>query len=236
MALGQHLGQLVAHALAADLVDQRRKLLDRRKRQRLDRILKARRKAHRPQHAQLVFLEAALCIADCAHDPGLQIVAAADKIQHAVAVQRIHEQAVDGEVAALHVLLRILRIAHLVGMPAVGVGAVIAKRRNLNVIRVLGRLCRKRQILRRRHQHYSELRAHRISFRKDPHDLRWRRVGRDIVVRRRQAQQCVAHAAAGEVGLKSALPQLPHDVGGVLFHSRIDDNPLPCASPRTIEV
>ena len=120
-------------------VNARRQRADGREGFRLDAVAEARGEAHGAQHAQLVFVEAALGIADGADDAGLEIVAAADVVEDAIAVQRIQQQAVDGEVAALDVLLRALWCSDLVGMAAVGVGAVGAEGGDLDVVRVLGR-------------------------------------------------------------------------------------------------
>ena len=69
-----------------------------------------------------------------------------------------------------------------------------------------------------RHQHHAELRAHGIGLREDAHDLGRRGVGGDIVIGGNDAEQRVAHAASGEIGLKAAVAQLANDVGGVLLH------------------
>ena len=107
MSFGEHLGQFVADALAADLLNSWRQPLDGGEGFRLDGVVEARGKAYRPQHAQLVFGEAAFRIADGANHAGLQVIASADEIEHPVAVERVHQQSVDGEVAALYVFLRI---------------------------------------------------------------------------------------------------------------------------------
>ena len=99
-AFGEHLGQFFAHALAGDLVNLRRQLLDCRHGCGIDLEIEARGKTHGAQHAQFVFGKAAFGIADGAHDSGLQIVAAADKIQNFVGC-RIEHHAIDGEIAAL---------------------------------------------------------------------------------------------------------------------------------------
>ena len=51
------------------------------------------------------------------------------------------------------------------------------------------------------HQHHSELRAHCIGLRKDPHDFIRRGIGSDVVVGGLATQQQIAHASADEIGL-----------------------------------
>src|SRR5271165_2420622 len=123
---GQHASQLVAHALARHGVNFLRELLHRLKRAWLDGIFKACGEAHGAQHAQLVFCEAQSRVADGADDSGLQIVAAANEVEH-LAAYRIEHHSVNGEIAASHILSRVLRKAYLVGMPAIGVSDIAAE-------------------------------------------------------------------------------------------------------------
>src|SRR5581483_919434 len=92
----------------------------------LDGVAEAGRKAHGAHHAQLVFGEAAVRRADGADDAGAQVGAPADIVQHFLG-NGIEQQAVDGEVAALHVFARIGGVGDFVGMPAVGIQAVAAE-------------------------------------------------------------------------------------------------------------
>jgi hypothetical protein len=71
-----------------------------------------------------------------------------------------------------------------------------------------------------RHQHYSELLAYGEGLREDLHDLLRSRVGGYVVVGGLAAEQEVADASSGEVGLVSALAQSADDFGGVLFGVR----------------
>src|SRR5215469_7542055 len=118
VAFGEHLEQLVANTLTADLMNVSRMLLDGGEGGRLNLIFEAGGKANRPQHAQLVFREAAFRLSDGANDSGLKVGAPADVIED-LAGRGIHEEAIDGEVAALNVFLRALRVAHRVGMAAI---------------------------------------------------------------------------------------------------------------------
>ena len=74
-------GELVADALAADLVDLRGGVADGGHGARLDLEVEARGEADGAQHAQLVFGEAQGGVADGAEDPGGEIVAAADEVE-----------------------------------------------------------------------------------------------------------------------------------------------------------
>src|SRR5207245_11013196 len=84
MAFGQHSSDLVADALARDLMNLRRQLLNCSKRSWLNRVFKSGRKANRTQHTQLVFGEAKLRIAEGANNSSFQIILAAHKIQNIV--------------------------------------------------------------------------------------------------------------------------------------------------------
>ena len=59
-----------------------RQFLDRGECLRLDGVSEAGGKAHRAQHAEFVFGEAQLGIADGANDFGFEVLAPADEIQH----------------------------------------------------------------------------------------------------------------------------------------------------------
>ena len=121
--------------------------------------------------------------------------------------QRIEQQAVDGEVAALHVFFGVLRVAHLIGMAAIGVRAVGAERCDLGHASFFDRSVLALRRDRRRNQHHAEVRAHRKGARKHfQHHIR-SRGSRDVVVLRLAAQQQIAHAPAGEIGLVARRAQ-----------------------------
>ena len=82
VALGEHLGQLVANALAADGVNARRERADGGESGGFDLEPEARGKAHGAQQAQLVFFEALLGVADGADDAGIEIGEAADVVEY----------------------------------------------------------------------------------------------------------------------------------------------------------
>src|SRR5260370_39790551 len=125
MAFDQHLGEFVAHSFARDLVNLRRKLLDGGHGCGLDGVLEARGEAHSAQHSQLVFSKTQRGVADSADDFRFQVLLSADVVQNFV-IQRIKQQAVDGEVAALHVFAKIAPEAEQVRMAAVTVSNVEA--------------------------------------------------------------------------------------------------------------
>src|SRR5947209_5106791 len=96
-----------------------------------DGVSEARREAHGAEHAQLVFGETTLSITDGADNLFLQVFAPAYKIEN-IAALGIEQHAVDGEVAAGHIFPWVVAEAHFVGMAAVGVADVAAKRRDLH--------------------------------------------------------------------------------------------------------
>ena len=71
-----------------------------------DRETEPRGEADGAQQAQMVLAEARVGIADGAHQRGSEIGAASNVIQHCAGLG-IHQQAVDGEIAAQHVLARV---------------------------------------------------------------------------------------------------------------------------------
>ncbi len=133
LAFRQHLGEFVADAFVADLTDLRRQVLDCPKSRRFDNVVETRRKTHCAQHAELVFGETPFGLADGANDPGFQIFSSFDKVQHLVA-DGIEQQAIDGEIAALHVFARVATEANFVGMAAVAVAKVAAEGGHLDDI------------------------------------------------------------------------------------------------------
>ena len=104
-------------------------------------------------------------------------------------------------------------------MTAIGIRPIVAEGRNFNVVGVLGRTRGKWIVVRRGNQDDAKLRANSVGVGKNLHHLRRSGIGCHVVVCGRQSQQHVAHASAGEVGLKAVPAQLTNDVGGVLLHS-----------------
>ena len=193
MTLGQHLGEFVAHPLAADLMNLRG-FLNGCKSYRLNSVAKARGKTHRSQHAKLVFGKATLGLPDGSDYPCFQIFASADEVEDFV-LDRVEEQTIHSEVAALDIFTRILAVADLIRMPAIAVSNIAAKRGYLNYFVFV---C---VVRRRRYQDDSKLCSDGICFRENSHDLVWRGVGRHIIVSRFAAEDHVAYTSANEIGL-----------------------------------
>ncbi len=107
----------------------------------------------------------------------------ADEVEHFAAVVA-HQQTVDGEVAALHILLRHFRINHAVRVPAVAVAHVRAERGNLDFQPIPW------------NQNHAELRTYCHTFRKQCRDLVRRGIRRHVVIGRFAAEQQVAHTSA----------------------------------------
>ena len=96
-----------------------------------DGVAEARGEADGAQHAEFVFGETAGRFADGADNSGGKIGATTDEVEDFADVVA-HEKAVDGEIAALDVFLGRLGIDDLVGMAAIGVAEVGAKRGDLD--------------------------------------------------------------------------------------------------------
>ncbi len=153
MALGEHFGQLVADALAADGVDFRGEAAHGGGCGGFDLEAEAGGEAHGAQHAQMVLFKALLGLADGADDAGVEVGEAADIIDDGGAEsfgkragfsvggqgsasegiaglalrQPDQQQAVDGEIAAADIFFGAGGVADGVGMAAIGVGAIGAE-------------------------------------------------------------------------------------------------------------
>ena len=137
-AFGEHPRELVADALAADLVNLTGKGVDRGSGPLFDREIEAGGKAHGAQHAELVLFEALLRIADGADDMRAEIGAAAYKVKHrGLEITGffpdlwIEQQAIDRKIAPDDIFLRAFREAYRFGAATVGVGSIIAEGGNL---------------------------------------------------------------------------------------------------------
>src|SRR5205823_4136417 len=152
------------------------------------------------QHAQVVFSESLLRIADGANDLCFQVSLTTNVVKDLV-LDGIEQQAVDRKIATLNVFLRRLSEAHLVGMPSIAVADVTAISGNLNLERLFA-------VLRADdHQHNAELRAYSNAFGKDAQHSIGLSVSRDIIVRRFATEQQIAHASADKIGGIPALAQ-----------------------------
>src|SRR5712692_11979383 len=85
-----------------------------------------RGEAHRAHHAEFVFRETANGLADSSNCFCFEVGLSADEVEHFAAVMA-HQQAIDGKVAALHILLRRFRINHTVWVASVAVTHVRTK-------------------------------------------------------------------------------------------------------------
>src|SRR5215471_6092969 len=124
--LGKHLQDLVADALTADLMNLWREFADRSKRAGVNLIAKASSKADSPQHAQFVFRKSLAGIADSTDDFALQVFAPAHIVEHFLC-ERIKQQTIDGEVAALYIHSCLAAEFNLIRMTAVSVTAIAAE-------------------------------------------------------------------------------------------------------------
>ncbi len=210
VALGEHLRDLVADALGGDLMDVRCKGLNGREGGRFDLVAKPSREAHSPQHAELVLGEAQVGLADGADGLCGEVGAASDEVEHGgreVAGcgvgQRVEQHAVDGEVPAPHILLGRGGEVDGIGPPSVAVRSVVAEGGDLGDALAAVAL--------RAHENDAEVRADGVGLREERLDDIRRRGGGHVDVLGREAEQQVAHGAAGEVGLMARLAEPPRD-------------------------
>ena len=91
-----------------------------------------RRESHRAHHAQFVFCETAVGLADGSNDFCFEVGLSAHEIEHFSRVVP-HQQAVDRKVAALHIFPRGLCVDDPVRVAAVTVGDVGAEGRDLHL-------------------------------------------------------------------------------------------------------
>src|SRR5258708_2221130 len=106
-----------------------------------------------------------------------------------------HQQAVDGKVAGVNILLGRFRINHTVRVAAVAVAHIRAECGDFDLEPIT------------RNQDYPELRANGDALRKKCHRLLRRRIGCYIIVSRLTAQEQVANASAHEQRLITTAPE-----------------------------
>ena len=126
VAFGQHAGKLIPNALVRYLHDFRCMLLNRREGGGLYGKLQTRSKADCAKHAEFVFAETKVRIADGADQVLSQVAASSDEVEN-VSGLRILEHAVNGEVAAKDVFARIGGEADCVRPAAIQVDPVLAE-------------------------------------------------------------------------------------------------------------
>ena len=156
------------------------------------------REPHRPEHPHRVFAVARLGLSDHAQHALLEIGEPAVEVDHLLG-GRIEVQRVDGEVAAPRVLFQ--RPEHVVAQnPAVlvllrGAGVGAAERRHLHRIGA------------EHHVHQAKAPADDEGAPEERADLLRARVGGDVEVLRRDAEEQVAHRASHDIGREAGLAQ-----------------------------
>ena len=148
----------------------------------------------------MVLHEARFRIADGPQHPGLQVRTAIHIVDDP-ARERVFEQAVHGEIAALRVLLRRGEL-HAVRMAAIGVAAVFAKSGDLDVM------------LAALDDHHAKVRAHGMRAWEQLHHVVRRRVRGHIEILGLPAQQSIAHTAARQQSLMAGSHKLLHNIKG----------------------
>ena len=137
------------------------------------------------------------------HPPG-EVLLPADEVDH-LALQRIVEQAVDGEIAAYGVFPRGTE-GDVVGMPAVAIGGIPAEGGHLDHAR----------LLRPAHGDHAEGGAdgQRPFLAEELTDLLGAGGGGHVVILGRAMQKLIADAAAGPIGLEPRLAEAAHHLEG----------------------
>src|SRR5262249_26386986 len=142
--------------------------------------------------------ESSLWIADCPDDFGVDVGPSIYVVDN-FATQRVVEQSVDREIPAQHVLPGIGK-NHAGWTAAVDIGFIGAKRRDFEWMASVD------------HEHDAELGADRFSPRKDVRDLLRTRARGDVIVRRLDVHDHVAHTSADEVSFMTSLPECLDEV------------------------
>ena len=109
-----------------------------------------------------------------------------------------------------HVFLRRLRVHHLIGMTAVAIAYVRAKRRHFYGRGRIFRLVARFRFL--HHDDDTELRADHQAVRENLRDALGSSIGGHVVIGRLAVEQNVAHTPADEVGLVARRAQRPANV------------------------
>ena len=223
MALGQHLRQLVAHALAAHRVDPRSQRANRALRLRLQLKPEPRREPHPAQHAQMVFFKSQLRPPNRANHARIQIRQPAHIIDHRRAQDRSDQPKCSRPKAACPharsgsssspLIVKSLRCtsssALFVYRTASGCRPSEYARSDRNVATSVTESRASSGLW--RNQHHSKMRAHGKRPRKHlQHHIR-RRARRHVVVRRLAPQQQIAHASAREIRLVPPRAQRLHN-------------------------
>ena len=182
----------------------------------VDAEVEARGELDGAQDAHRVLAEARLGVADGAHHAPLDVAPTADPVED-LAVVEVVEEAVDGEVAAHRVLVRLAE--RVVGADEeVDVGAAVARR----IERVgvgLRRPAERRDLdhlaAPEQHVHQAEASSDDARVAEQLAHVLGARAGRDVEVLGAPVEQQVAHAAADQVGLEAVAREPAHDLLGV---------------------
>jgi len=194
----EQLQHFVVQARRRHVLEQRREAPDRRLGGGFDGEAKLRRQPHGAQHAHRVFAKARLRVADHAQQVLLQVGHAAVVVDDLLA-RRVEIQGIDGEVAPARILLLVAEhvvaqhAAVLVLLGGVGVGGAEG-----------GGLHR---FPPEHHVHQAEAPADDDGAPEQGLHLFGARVGGDVEVLRRDAEQQVAHRAAHHVGGVARIAQ-----------------------------
>ena len=137
-------------------------------------------------------------------------MAAAHVVQHFACIG-IKQQAVDGEVAALHVHARVFGELHFVRMTSVRVSAVAAESCDFNGVVVRLAFC---SVAAHGNQHHTELRTYSKSLRKNADYFMRSSTGGNVIVGGLAIEQQVAHASADEIGGVAVFTQSARDADG----------------------
>ena len=126
-AFSEELGEFVANAFRGDGMNLRGVIFYGGEGLFFDGKTETRGETDGAQHPQFVFGKTAVRVANGADQAVVQIGLAADVVEHFVGIVT-HEKAVDGEVAARDIFLRSFCINDLIGMAAIGIAEIVAKR------------------------------------------------------------------------------------------------------------
>ena len=170
----------------------------------VDREIESGGEADGAEHAEFVFAKPQAGVADGADDVGFEVFLAADVVDDLFG-DGVEEQAVDGEVAALGVVLGGGE-RDAVGVAAVAVGGVGAERGDFDLAGVAWA----------EHGDHAERGAdgQRAAVAEEVADLVGRGAGGDVVIFGREAEQFVADAAAGPEGFEAGGAELLRDLEG----------------------
>ncbi len=188
LALGEQLGEFLANALGGDNTNFVGVFADGSEGCGFDGVAEARGETDGTEHAEFVFGESAGRFADSPDDFGGEIIAAADEIEDFTGVVA-HEKAVNGEIAALDVFFGRLGIDDLVGMAAIGVTEVGAKRGDFDFEGILA------------DEDYAELCADVETLGEKPQNFLRRCICCHVEIRGLALEEDVANASANEKGL-----------------------------------